>query len=98
MMLYDDLLGYISKKNDLSLIKNFDKDLQKFRPVPLAILYTGLVDDYLKEHLGESSNQYISTLFNHLYDIKAKESIDQIKKLIKTEYGHRQGLETPEYI
>jgi hypothetical protein len=94
---FDELLSFLTVKTDLALIKNFDKDLQKYRPIPLALLYTSLVDDYLKMHLGEVSNDFIKSVFEHLYSVKAKESIQHLQKLIKNEYGHRQGLLVPEY-
>jgi hypothetical protein len=89
---YDNLLEYLNVNKSFELLKLFDKEINEIRPVPLALLYTSMVDSYLKEHLGEASNMFIEHLIQHLTQIKAKQAIKHIKHLINDHYSHRFGL------
>ncbi|HMP29861.1 MAG TPA: hypothetical protein PKD85_09680 [Saprospiraceae bacterium] len=89
---YDKLLEHLTLNKSFELLKNFDKEINDIRPIPLALLYTSMVDHYLKEHIGEASNLFIDQLINHLTQIKAKNAIKHIKHLINDHYSNRFGL------
>jgi hypothetical protein len=89
---YDRLLEHLTYVKSFELLKNFDKEINNIRPVPLALLYTNMVDDYLKSHLGEASNIFVDQLLLHLSQIKAPQAIKHIRHLINDNYKHRFGL------
>ena len=89
----DDLLEYLTATKNFELLKNFDTDINRVRPLPLALLYTNMVDEYLKNHIGENSVLFINQLVQHLEKIKAKDAVKHIKHLIKESYGHRSGFQ-----
>ncbi len=89
----DDLLEYLTAAKNFELLKNFDTDINRVRPLPLALLYTNMVDEYLKNHIGENSVLFINQLVQHLEKIKAKDAVKHIKYLIKESYGHRSGFQ-----
>ena len=89
----DDLLEHLTSARSFELIKNFDVDINRVRPVPLALLYTNMVDEYLKNHIGENSKVLIDQLLDHLEKIKAKDAVKHIKHLIKESYSHRSGFQ-----
>lgn len=89
----DTLLEYLTNNKNFELLKNFDSDINKVRPVPLAILYTNMTDEYLSNHIGENSTTFIDQLLIHLEKINAKDSVKHIRHMIKENYGHRSGFQ-----
>lgn len=90
---YDELITYLTITPTFELLKQFDKYLIEHRPTMLSLLYVSAVGDYLDNHMGEASNEFITNLSYHLNSIGAQNVVKQIKNLIAEKYHHRVGLE-----
>lgn len=87
------LLDLLKERNDVEWIRVFDSLLieRGFRKEVIQ-LYRNAVDDYISNHIGKKSMEYMEKLQNHLLSIGELNIYKQLYKHISETYGHRTTI------
>ncbi|MBK9257203.1 MAG: SWIM zinc finger family protein [Saprospiraceae bacterium] len=89
---WDDLILLLQSENDIKLLQQYDTALFKADKQALISLYREITFNFMSEHVGDASHQFLKEVLQHLKSVHLPSVVKSLEGFISEQFRHRPAL------